>query len=76
MPSVTEQWDYLIVTASSDAQAAAYESHLSARRELGLLAGVRNVMVVPDADGRRIGSGGSTIYPLAGVLNRELAGPE
>ena len=65
-------WDYLIVTASNDAQAAAYEAHLNVRQELGLLAGVRNVLVVPDTGGKRIGSGGSTILCLREVLQREL----
>jgi len=67
-----EPWDYLIVTASDDAQAAAYESQLRTRRSLGLLAGVREAMVVADPGGRRVGSGGSTIFCLTEVLNREL----
>ncbi len=66
-------WDYLIVTASNARQAAAYESQLTRRRDLGLLAGVRHVLVVPDWKGRRIGSGGSTVLCLAEVLRRESA---
>ncbi|NQT53704.1 hypothetical protein HQ576_16725, partial [bacterium] len=71
----------LIVTASNDAQAAAYEAQLRLRRELGLLAGVREVLVVPDPDGRRVGSGGSTLACLLTVLENEGAnaaplGPE
>ena len=41
MQGLSEPWDYLIVTASNDAQAAAYERQLALRRELGMLAGVR-----------------------------------
>jgi fucokinase len=67
-------WDYLIVTASNDAQAGAYKSQLALRRRLGLLSSVRHVMVVADPGGRRVGSGGSTIYCLMEVVNRELAG--
>ena len=71
--SVTARgWDYLVVTASNGAQAAAYESQLAVRRELGLLAGVREVVVLPDPGGRRVGSGGSTIYCLLELLEREL----
>ena len=39
-------WDYFIVTASNEAPAPAYERQLRARRELGLLLNVRNVLVV------------------------------
>ncbi len=67
------KWDYLIVTASNDRQAAAYEGQLQLRRQLGFLAEARNVLVVPDPGGRRLGSGGSTVHCLTEVLNRELA---
>jgi galactokinase/mevalonate kinase-like predicted kinase len=65
-------WDALIVTAANERQAAAYESQLAARRQLGLLADFAEVLVVADPQGRRIGSGGSTLYCLAEVLNREV----
>ncbi len=68
-----ESWDYLVVTASNAEQAAAYESQLQLRRELGFLSGVREVIVVADPEGRRVGSGGSTICCLLTVLNREAA---
>ena len=68
------QWDYLIVTASNDAQAGAYESQLRLRQNLGLLGSVRNVIVVADPGGKRIGSGGSTLYCLMEVLRRALHG--
>jgi fucokinase len=64
-------WDYLIVTASNGRQAQAYEAQLRLRRELGLLPQVRDCFVVADLEDRRIGSGGSTVYCLARVLERE-----
>ena len=67
-------WDYLVVTASHDAQASAYRSQLDLRQKLGLIPDVRNVLVVQDPDGRRVGSGGSTIHSLLQVLGRELGG--
>jgi fucokinase len=67
-PSV---WDYLILTASNAMQARAYESHLRLRTELGLLPQVRESLVVPDLEGRRIGSGGSTVWAIAEAVNRE-----
>lgn len=65
-------WDYLILTASNDQQAAAYRAELDVRRKLGLLQGFRSVLVVPDPEGRRVGSGGSTVCCLREVLSREM----
>jgi fucokinase len=65
-------WDYLIVTASNEAQGTAYEAQLAHRRRAGLLEAFRKVMVVTDLEGRRIGSGGSTLLCLMRVLDREL----
>jgi fucokinase len=67
----TGGWDYLILTASNALQAWAYEDQLQARRELGLLPQVREAFVAPDLEGRRIGSGGSTLWCLVEVLRRE-----
>jgi fucokinase len=69
MPSVA--WDYLVLTASNDAQASAYEFQLDLRRQSGLLPQVRETLVVPDLDGRRIGSGGSTLECLVRILEIE-----
>lgn len=74
MRAMATGWDYLIVTASNERQASAYEAQLRVRRELGLLAGVREVLVVADPAGKRVGSGGSTVACLMEVLRRELAG--
>jgi hypothetical protein len=41
---------------------------LQLRRELGLLPQVRETLVVPDLDGKRISSGGTTLYCLAQVM--------
>jgi galactokinase/mevalonate kinase-like predicted kinase len=72
MHARTRPWDYLIVTASNERQAEAYQVQLEVRRELGLLSDVRNVLVIPDPGGRRIGSGGSTLYCLMEVLSHQL----
>ena len=65
-------WDYLILTASNDRQAAGYESQLAARRRAGLLPGVGTALVVADPLGKRVGSGGSTLYCLMRVLEAEI----
>ena len=69
-----DPWDYLIVTASNERQAEAYQAQLDIRRELGLLSDVREVLVVADPGGKRIGSGGSTLYCLMQVLTQRLGG--
>jgi len=66
-------WDYLIVTASNDLQAAAYRSQIELRRSIGQLEQVSEVVVIPDLEGRRIGSGGSTVECLRQVVEREQA---
>jgi galactokinase/mevalonate kinase-like predicted kinase len=72
MDARVRPWDYLIVTASNEAQAQAYESQLAIRRRLGLLSNVEEAIVVPDPGGKRIGSGGSTLCCLMEVLRRRL----
>ena len=67
MDQIPRPWDYLIVTASNDAQARAYESQLRVRREMGMLSQAREVLVVPDPEGRRVGSGGSTLHCLSRI---------
>lgn len=64
-------WDYLIVTASNETQGAAYERLLSQRKLAGQLPDFRHVMVVTDPDGKRIGSGGSTILCVLRVVEQE-----
>ncbi|MBN1817313.1 MAG: hypothetical protein JW828_08120 [Sedimentisphaerales bacterium] len=66
-----EVWDYLIVTASNERQADSYREQLNRRRQLGFLSQARHVMVIPDPEGRRIGSGGSTLYCLLQILKAQ-----
>jgi fucokinase len=67
-------WDYLIITASNEDQASAYRTQLDLRKKLGLIPHVNEVLAISDPEGRRVGSGGSTIYCLLKILSRELAG--
>ncbi|MEI7728552.1 MAG: L-fucokinase [Verrucomicrobiota bacterium] len=64
-------WDYLIVTASNELQARAYTTQLSLRQQLGLLPTIGTALVVADPGGKRVGSGGSTLFCLIEVLQRE-----
>jgi galactokinase/mevalonate kinase-like predicted kinase len=72
MKEISKPWDYLILTASNPEQAAAYRNQLDIRRELGFLSGIEKILVVPDPDGKRVGSAGSTILCLTQVLSLEL----
>jgi len=69
---MTQPWDYLMLTAASAQQAAAYEDQIRLRREAGELSHVRHSLVVADIDDKRIGSAGSTLHCLAQVLRREV----
>jgi galactokinase/mevalonate kinase-like predicted kinase len=66
------EWDYLIITASNDKQAGVYRSLIGLRKSLGLISGVKSILVVADPGGRRVGSGGSTVHCLLQILNLEL----
>jgi len=74
MQRMTKTWDYLIVTAANDQQAKSYELQIRQRQEAGKIAQVRNCLVIADKDGRRVGSGGSTLHCLWSVLRRERPG--
>ena len=65
-------WDFLILTASNDHQSRAYQRAIDTRRRLGVLTGIREALVIGDPGGRRVGSGGSTIYCLMKILDRCL----
>ena len=67
---LNKHWDYLILTAANDSQAGLYREQLAVRAKLGLLGEFRQWLVVVDPDGKRVGSGGSTICCLLEVLNQ------
>ena len=64
-------WDVVIITASSERQAALYRDEIERRRMMGMLAEGTEFLVVPDPGDRRVGSGGATINAL-GVLGRDV----
>jgi fucokinase len=66
----TNPWDYLIITAANDQQARSYEFQLRQREIAGELPQVRHCLVIPDIDGKRIGSGGSTLHCLTRILEQ------
>lgn len=61
--------DVLVLTAANEAQARGYAAQLAARQRDGRLAGVRQWRVIADPGGRRVGSGGSTLWVLRQVAD-------
>ena len=57
-------WDYVILTASNEAQAEAYRAQIEYRLKNGMLPKSTHYAVLPDPDGKRVGSGGATLNVL------------
>lgn len=57
-------WDYVVLTASNEQQAAGFRAQLEERRAAGFLPARTTFAVVPDRDGKRVGSGGATLGVL------------
>lgn len=58
------KWDYIILTASNEVQAEAYRAQIDERLEKGLLPAETRYAVLPDPEGKRVGSGGATFQVL------------
>ena len=54
-------WDYVILTASNPQQAQGFEAQIAERQKAGFLPRKTHFAVIPDKDGKRIGSGGATL---------------
>ena len=66
-----EGWDYIILTASNEAQAEAYRLQIEHRLKLGKLPKETHYAVLPDLGGKRIGSGGATLSVMKYIRERE-----
>lgn len=65
-------WNWLIVTASNELQAAAYRSLVKAREGSSLLASFERWLVIADPGGQRVGSGGSTVFCLMEIASMAM----
>ncbi len=54
-------WDYVVITASNEFQAEGFNAQIEARKREGLLPAKTHFAVVPDPEGKRVGSGGATL---------------
>ena len=57
-------WDYVILTASNEEQAASYHTQIQYRLDHNMLPASTHYAVLPDPDGKRVGSGGATLNVL------------
>ncbi len=64
-------WDYVILTASNEAQAKGYRAQIEARLTAGQLPVSTHYAVLPDPDGKRVGSGGATLNAILYVKSEE-----
>ena len=65
------QWDYIVLTASNDEQANAFQSQITYRQNKNVLPCKTKYLVLPDPDGKRVGSGGATLQVLQKLAEQE-----
>jgi len=65
------KWDYIILTASNEAQASAFRMQIQNRLEKGQLPEATKYEVLPDPDGKRVGSGGATFNVMKYIAEQE-----
>ena len=58
------KWDMVILTASNEAQAEIYRHEIENRRAARQLPDGVHYAVLPDPEGKRVGSGGATFHVL------------
>ncbi|MDR1598582.1 MAG: bifunctional fucokinase/L-fucose-1-P-guanylyltransferase [Oscillospiraceae bacterium] len=68
-------WSDVVITASNEAQADAYRAQIERRLERGWLPAQTRYSVIPDPEGRRVGSGGATLNLLRILRGQRDAGP-
>lgn len=64
-------WDYIILTASNEQQAEGFRAQIRQRMKEGLLPPKTHFAVLPDPDGKRVGSGGATLSVLRYIAEQE-----
>ena len=66
------QWDYIILTASNEDQAKAFEEQIDFRLKRGLIPTQTTYAVLPDPEGKRVGSGGATFNVMKYIREQSL----
>ena len=65
------KWDYVILTASNEQQAEGFRKQIEERKDF--LPKETTFVVIPDRDGKRIGSGGATLEVLKYLHEQEAS---
>ena len=65
------KWDYVVLTASNEEQAEAYRQQIRYRIDNFMLPKKTKFIVLPDPQGKRVGSGGATLNVLRYIAERE-----
>ena len=63
------RWDYILLTASNEQQAECFRKQIDERS--GYLPTKTRFAVIPDKDGKRVGSGGATLSVLKYLHEQE-----
>lgn len=64
-------WDYIVLTASNEEQADVYRREIDYRLRCGQLPSRTKYLVIPDPEGKRVGSGGATLNVLKEIAWKE-----
>lgn len=70
------RWDYIILTSSNEEQARAFRQQIAYRLERGVIPEKTKYLVIPDPDGKRIGSGGATLNVIRYLSQEESFGTD
>ena len=65
------KWDYIILTASNEQQAEGFRAQLDLRKDANFLPPGTKFGVLPDPDGKRVGSGGATLNVIRYIAEQE-----
>lgn len=63
------KWDHIVITASNDAQAEGFKLQLDERMKTNVIPENTIYSVIPDPDGKRVGSGGATLSVLKEIAD-------
>lgn len=67
-------WDYIILTASNELQAEAFRKEISCRMDKGVIPDKVHYAVIPDPEGKRVGSGGAAFNVMRYLA--DIEGPD
>ena len=67
----SQYWDYVVLSASNASQAASFQEQIERRRRDHRLPVRTRFLVIPDPEGKRVGSGGATLNVLREIRHKD-----